>query len=232
MKIFRVIALSLSLLFFVSMFTSCSKSLVLIEPEIVTTRNDQWGMHNVIDFEKSGIKETTKIKVKSNNEQLVKYENEKLVFGSECGETDITITAGLKKVTVKVKVVSKLDLLEYRANKKDASGYDKLDYYSAKWVIHNLERFKNPSSVTLKEVYYLQNSVSKTSFDASFLIVEISAQNGFGGYGSSFYKVTSYGIEEVELDYSGFGYEYQGHTLYHYSLLGDYAIQEYIDDHY
>lgn len=63
-------------------------------------------------------------------------------------------------------------------------------------LVHNLKSFKNPSSVILEDAWYPIDS----KYDPDWYLVKIHAQNGFGGYDISWYKITSYSIVEVSFD--------------------------------
>ena len=241
MKITKPLAILLLICTLLYSFAACDKTssgdsstkyeaLPMKETVIVSARNNSWNIEGIIDFEKAGISNDATIIANSEDETMAKYSNNKISFGNQCGETTVEFIVGNKKGTVSVKVVSFLDYLKSRANDKDATGYDKSDYYAAQWLVDNLENFKNPSSVSVNEVWTVRGDVTTEAFNASYFIMEIRAQNGFGGYGVDYYKVTSYGIERISLDYNG---SYNGSKLYKYGAgLVNQAVKEYIEEKY
>ena len=221
MKITKIVSLILALSLTIAILVSCGNTepkyedLALKTTEIITCRNNSWEIKGVIDYESSNISETDVITVNSTSEKIAKFENNKLVFGNECGEATVEIIVGNKKGTVSVKVVPYINYLNARATKDGASGFDKLEYYAASWLIANLSAFKNPSSVSVEEVLYIEGAVSSSGFNASYLIMEIRAQNGFGGYNVEYYKVSSGSIELAEVSsYGGLFKSYNGQSLY------------------
>jgi hypothetical protein len=240
MKITKLLSLILTLSLMFSVLVSCGdkepeyEDLILKRTEIVTCKNNGLEIKGVIDYEKSNISETETVSVSSTAENIAKFENNKIVFGNEYGEASLEIIVGNKKGSVNVKVVPYLEYLSSLANKEGASGFDKLDYYAASWMITNLSAFKNPSSVSIEDVYYVEGAVDSNGFNASYLIMEVRAQNGFGGYNVEYYKVTSGNIQVAEISsYGGFFKSYNGQSLYSccgYSV--NKAVQEYISENY
>lgn len=235
MKITKIVSLILVLSLTIVTLVSCGnkyEDLELMTTEIVTCRNNSLDIKGVIDYENANISETDVVSVNSTSEKIVKFDNNKFVFGDECGEATVEIIVGNKKGSVSVKVVPYLDYLKAEATKDGASGFSKLNYYAASWLIANISTFRNPSSVSVENVLYIEDSVSSNEFNASYVIMEIRAQNGFGGYNVEYYKVSSGSISVAEVSsYGGLFKSYNGQRLYtggSYSV--NKAVQEYISE--
>lgn len=239
MRITKLLATILTLCLTFTLFAACGSEpnyepLEMKKTEIITPRNNSWDIAGIIDFRASGLSETNDITVKSGDESLAKYENRKIVFGNDYGTTTLEIIVGNKKGTLNIKVVPYIEYLQATANEADASGFTMIDYYAASWLINNLSLFKNPASVSVEDILYTEGSVTSSGFNAKFLIMEIRAQNGFGGYGVDYYKVTSYGIEEVSIaSYNGLFKSYNGESLFSTSTYSvNKAVAEYIEENY
>ena len=240
MKITKITSLILALSLTIAILVSCGNTepkyedLALKTTEIITCRNNSWEIKGIIDYESSNISETDAIVVNSTSENIAKYENNKLVFGNEYGEATVEIIVGNKKGSINVKVVPYLNYLNAQATKDGASGFTKMDYYASSWLINNLSAFKNPSSVSVEDVLYVEGTVSSSGFNASYLIMEVRAQNGFGGYSVEYYKVSSGSIEVATVSsYNGLFKSYNGQSLYcggGYSV--NKAVKEYISENY
>lgn len=242
MKISKIILVILSLCMAISSFASCQsfeesviyEELELKQTEIISCKNNSWNLTGIIDYEAAGIAEDDVVIVESFNEQIATYENGQIVVGSEYGETSLDITVGNKTALVKVKVVPYIEYLYALTEKEDANVFKTLDYYASLWLINNLGSFKDPSSVSVEEILYSEDTVNSTDgFTATYLIMEIRARNGFGGYNIEHFKVSAGGIEEVSVQTYGFSNSYQGEPLYRCGAFAvNKAIQEYIFENY
>lgn len=86
------------------------------------------------------------------------------------------------------------DALEEQA--KDGSITNTSAWLMYSWITKNIGSFKNPSSVELTgNAYYCKG---ETSTDFKFFLVEIRAENSFGGNSVGYCKVTANGIVETD----------------------------------
>ena len=238
MKTTKILSIARVFSLIIALFTGCSpkfEPLTMRSPELVINRGNGMGIKGIIDFEASNIPDNADITVVSKNEEIATYKDNTLTIGNQYGETTVEFIVGNKKGTLKVKVVPYLEYMAYEASKEDAKGYTEANYLAAEWVIANLDAFKNPSSVSVSEVYAVVGDVTTKECNASFFIVKIRAQNGFGGNSVEYYKVNSYSISEVEIDtYDGLKYYYNGKLIddVMMSYGVDKAVQEYIEENY
>ncbi len=244
MKITKLALIILTICLAIATLVSCNGTPENQEPqyeelklkisEFVTCKSNGLDIEAIIDYESSNITKNDAVSVNSTAENIAKIENNKLVVGDEYGEATLDIIVGNKKGSLSVKVVPYKDYLYALANKSDADGFTQMDYYAASWLINNLGAFKNPSSVSVEKVFYVDGTVTSTGFAANYLIMEIRAQNGFGGYGIDYYKVSAGSIELATISsYGGLFYSYNGMDLYKgtsYSV--NKAVQEYIAENY
>ena len=214
--------------------------IVCVSERILSLDSSEHILH-YIDFEGSGftVDETTNlpvdatITVTSSDESIARYVNGEIITGNEYGKAILDFDIDNRKATVIVKTVPYVDYLKHifvdDVDDPYHSNFLATEYYAAKWLINNLDRFKNPSSVSLVEYYYKDGEVTSEKCNPSYLIMEIRAQNGFGGYSIDTYKVTSYGIEKITM----YGYQYNG--IQHWSgsaYSSAKAVKEYIDHNY
>lgn len=68
--------------------------------------------------------------------------------------------------------------------------------YFVDLVLDKVTSFKNPSSITVKSLFYIGDE----SAEARIYIADISAQNGFGGYTSQYYMIMDDGNIALWLD--------------------------------
>lgn len=212
-------------------FASCSAPLELKVPELTTYRGDTTSLAFILGVDQSELQGNTKISAVSKDESIIKVNDQTLVAGNTLGETTVEITMNNRKGTLKVKVVPYMDYLYEEANKADASGFDQARYYASQWLVSNLDAFKNPTSVSVNKIRYPVDAISATSCDCDYFIMEIRAQNGFGGYGVEYYKVAPYRIEKVTLSYDRF-YGTQDTLQMHSETVINRALKEHIESRY
>ena len=238
MKFAKILIPILVVVLIIGVFVFCGKKyeeLPLTRSEITIHKNTSLEIKGVIDYENSDISETDTVSVSSTSENIAKFENNKIVFGNEYGKATLEIVVGNKKGTVSVNVVPYKDYLYSLAQADGASGYDKLTYFATTWLINNLGTFKNPSSVSVEDIFYVKGDVDSNKFNGNYLIMEIRAQKGFGGYGVDYYKVSAGSLQVVDVDTVGFMHSYNGKDLSSWSFGAYYvnaAIREYIAENY
>ena len=232
--------LLLSLLLVILIFIcSCSNDfepepLDLHMTEWVTHRGTDQGIANIIGGHEFVITDDMELSVKSNDESIVYLRNGNVLEpGDKYGETTVEITLNGKVGILKVKVIRQIDYYFNQYKNTDLSGWYRSGYLAASWLINNLDSFKNPSSVTVKNVYYIDGEIEKDRCSPSCFIMEISAQNSFGGYSTNYFKVTSSSISEATIKSTlGHGpYYYGNKQIYISDASGvNRAVQEHIAD--
>lgn len=218
--------------------------------EPLTMKKDTWyvspagnamGVAGAVDLEASEIS-AEDITAKSSDESFVKIEDGKIVVaGGKMGEADVTLTAGAKEGTLHVCVVDYPEYLEKnaeQAKQKDAANRDVFDKNDINtwnlycWLTAGLDTFKNPASVQItgSDVFY-----AKTDGDEyPYFLIELRAENSFGGYGVSYFKVSSSGVEQVNWQPTLISPNYNGDTVmrgFSAMYLSE-ALTVYIDRNY
>lgn len=224
MKTFRKIIYCLLTLLILGSLCACNKyePLIMKETTLTTYKGYVCGLSPFVDFEANGISNTTEFQVTSSDEAIVKFENNKLVFGNKIGEATLEIIANNKKGILTVNVVPYMEYLKSECGTDYVCTYE---YYAARWLLNNLNSFKNPNSVEVMKVAYPDSNYNP--FDCDFFLLKIRAQNGFGGYGVEWYKVTSYNIQEADV-YENVGVYYGDYQIYQFGGSGvQRAIKEY-----
>jgi len=204
--------------------------------EINAPRNHKsYYLYGILGVEENELS-NYEIKFKSSDESIVNIENNIVTTKDKCGTATIDIIIENKKEKLKINVLPSIEYLKIEAEKENAIGFiDKINYYAAQWLINNLDKFKNPESVSVDEIWYADGSVTTDNFNANYLIVGVNAQNGFGGYSFDYYKVSPYSIEETTIDrILGLGYRCNGVKVYSggYEDRVDAAVKEYIEENY
>lgn len=99
------------------------------------------------------------------------------------------------------------------------------------WLTNNLESFKNPSSVKLTgNAYYCKG---ESSDDIKFFLVEIRAQNSFGGNTVGYCKVTANAIVQTDWQKTTPPKDFDGEKVWNCgtSFMED-AFYEYVANNY
>lgn len=206
------------------------ETLELAVSEWITCKENGRVLNGIIGEDK--ITTETQIIATSNDETIATIDEDKIIIGNKYGETTVEIILNNnQKGVLNIKVVPYLEYLQHRM---DGTFFHDVDYYASKWIINNLDSFKNPSTVYVNGCYLLLDEIERgreSNEAPSFFIMEIRAQNGFGGNSVDYFKVTPYSIEKVYItkDYFGNPY-YYNQQVFSYGTV-DYSVNDAIADH-
>ena len=178
--------------------------LTLRQTTWITCTNNAFGAKNFVDFSASGESEDTQVFAKSQNEDIVWIKDgNDITVGQKFGKAIVEIYTDDKVGYLEVEVVPYLRYLEEEAkeNRNEEIFHYKQSYLACKWLIDNINSFKDPNSVEVLDWWYHESS----SGNVDFVMMEIRAKNSFGGYTIDYVMVKSYGIFEgycPEISYS------------------------------
>lgn len=121
------------------------------------------------------------------------------------------------------------DALEEQA--KDGSITNTSAWLMYSWLTKNLGSFKNPSSVELTgNAFYCKG---ETDTDFKFFLVEIRAENSFGGNSVGYCKVTANGIVETDWKKTTPPQDFEGEKVWNCgTAFLDNAFKEYMTNNY
>lgn len=124
------------------------------------------------------------------------------------------------------------DELKQAAEEDEKGGLYERDWILYNWITKSINSFKNPSSVELGEKYFYCKGTTEGEY--KFFLVEIRADNSFGGKSVGYCMVTPSSISETEWQPLNGSFNYQGEEVYRRdigSFLKD-AVKEYIGNTY
>lgn len=129
--------------------------------------------------------DTSKLIWKSADDSIATVEQNGIILAHKKGQTSVFLTDGKKTfATCSVTVLRK-------------AAYDLLNDEERAFVdmaLKNISVFKNPDSVSIVDLGYVPNDSNPSQ---SFWVVEVSAQNSFGGTNSEIYVLDNqYGFHE------------------------------------
>ncbi len=154
-------------------------------------------MYDPSKYENSQKEEKTE-EIKISNEKIATFDGEHLRSGDTFGETKAEIRTNDGKGSFTIKVVPYIEWLEiYARDEYYNLFYGARDsYYAARYLLDNINVFKNPASVSLGNSF--SKSDKKLANGApAYYIMELRAQNSFGGYNLAYYKVSPNSIEQI-----------------------------------
>lgn len=129
--------------------------------------------------------DTSNMVWKSADEEIVTVKDKNTLVAHIVGETSVYLTDGKKTFatcSVTVLPIPAYDLL----SEKEKSFVD--------LVLRNINDFKTPDSIKFLDIAYIDGNGAATSH----WVVEVSAQNGFGGSSTEIYELYSYGFQKNE----------------------------------
>lgn len=181
-KIFSVLLVNCVIL---SCLLLCSCKLELKKSEHITFVDTE---NSILDYVELDDGDSWRdVTAESEDPTIVSISGER-IRAKKPGTTKIYFTYKKKKGVLTYKVYPILDYLTWRI--ENGASNCKIDYNACNWVLKNIDVFKNPQSVEVVKSFRHENS----SGEIDYFMMEIRAQNGFGGYGTDFYQVTQSGI--------------------------------------
>lgn len=135
-----------------------------------------------VDFATEAERESTEVFAISQDESIVTIKDGRICSGSKFGKTKVEIYTDKKKAFLDVEVVRTVRFLQESI--ADAS-YLESTYLACLWFQHNLNSFKKPESVEVLDVCYHEENGK-----IDYFVLQVRAENGFGGNTIGYYNLT------------------------------------------
>lgn len=124
------------------------------------------------------------------------------------------------------------DELKQAAEEDEKGGLRERDWILYSWITKSINSFKNPSSVELGEKAFYCKGDSEGEY--KFFLVEIRADNSFGGKSVGYCKVTPSSITETEWQPLNGNFTFEGEKVSRHDILSSLkdAVKEYTENTY
>ena len=162
-------------------FTSQSDSVPKGELDLkvdswVTCRNNSASYTYIQNNFIESHEDCTDLAIVSNDESIAWIEDNNVCIGEKMGQVTLEISTKDKVATLTVKVGTYLEYMKWQIENGSITTYGEEEYLASRWLIKNINSFKNPKSVEVLDYW-----IHRTNGEIDYFIMEIRAQNGFGG---------------------------------------------------